>query len=233
ATNPDKEILKGNDTAEVIIMGNSFAIDLIYALRKNGLDAKITSIQTSHRCYNFGANAVNKADESWCNAVKRKNLSLENWRNTKSVYLFDHWPQKNTDSLNSILSSIRKLTEAPIYVFGPKMVFSRPVPDIVHMCRSASPNAINNFAQQFALKDDRLAMNEFLKDYFSDESFRKNNIKYIDVLKIVGGEDTIFDIVSRKTNQFLYFDPSHFTDQGANEFGEKLKKLHPYVYEIH
>ena len=40
------------------------------------------------------------------------------------IYLHDNWPKLDLKSLRRIIDkSIRKLSDAPIYVFGPKMIY--------------------------------------------------------------------------------------------------------------
>ncbi len=227
----EKDVLRGNGNSKIMVMGNSFAIDLIYALRANGLKADIISLQTSHRCFNFSKTPVDRADSKFCSEVYANSMSDTNWQHVKAVYLFDHWPKLDLIALDSMLSKIRTLTGAPVYVFGPKMVYKRPIPDIVRSCRSASAPAINKFSQDFAEKHDRSYINENLKEHFADPRWRQRNFWYVDVLKVLGGDERQFDIISRKNSSFLYFDPSHFTDQGALEFGERLKLMYPELYD--
>jgi peptidoglycan/LPS O-acetylase OafA/YrhL len=231
-SNSEKEVLKGTNNKKVLVVGNSFAIDLIYALRKNGMEAKITALQTTHRCYNFGAAAVNEQDARFCAEIVNGVLQDTSWSKAEAIYLFDHWPKVDLENLKDMLTRIRGLSKAPIYVFGPKMVFTKPIPDIVHACKSASTYAINKFAQDFAEKKDRNELNQTLIKFFEDESWRKNKIFYIDVLNVLEEGENQFDIISRQTSDFLYFDPSHFTDQGAKEFGEKLKASYPEIFEV-
>lgn len=229
--NSEKEVLKGSNSKKIAVFGNSFSIDLIYALRKNGLKANIVSIQTTHRCYNFTESALAKEDEQFCRAMNTDVFNDTTWLKADAVYLFDHWPKFEPNDLRLILNKIRTKTKVPIYVFGPKMIFKRPVPEIVHGCKSASAFAINKFAQTYAEKVDRIALNNMLIDFFNDEIYKKQDIKFINVLAVLGGDDYMFDVVSRKNSKFLYFDPSHFTDQGAQEFGELLKKKHSYLFD--
>lgn len=229
----DKDVLKGVDTTKnIIVMGNSFAIDLIYALRKNGIQANIISLQTSHRCFNFSGAPVNEEDTDYCNYFNEICLTNENWPRVEAIYLFDHWPKLDLENLDKLLKKIRSLSNAPIYVFGPKMVFSRPIPEIVHSCKSANSLAINNYAQAFADKEGRNEVNNALLKFFEDRFWEKNQIFFIDVLKVLGNDEDKYDVISSKTSAFLYFDPSHFTDQGAKEFGEKLKESNPEIFNL-
>jgi len=58
-----------------------------------------------------------------------------------------------------------------------------------------------------------------------------NGMNYVDLLKVQCGEDiAVCDVVSPVDGNFLYFDFSHFTLQGAREFGAKLKVAHPELF---
>lgn len=229
--NTEKAVLKGAGNKTLALFGNSFSIDLIYALRKNGLSSDIISVQTTHRCYNFSKTALAKEDETFCSEINFAAFADTSWLKAGTIYLFDHWPKYEPAGLEQILLKIRSKTKVPIYVFGPKMVFTRPVPDIVHACSSASAFAINKFAQNYADKAERIAINNLLIAFFTDPKWKQNNIYFIDVLLVTGGSDLQFDVISRQNSKFLYFDPSHFTDQGALEFGQKLKKIYPELFD--
>ena len=227
----DQAILKGTNNKNLIIMGNSFSIDLIYALRKNGLKANITSLQTFAVCYNFGTPLNDEFTEK-CEARKKLNLENINWSQTDAIYLHDHWPKKDLENLNEFLKEIRVLSNAPIYVFGPKMIFNNTIPDIVHSCRSSFPKVINKYAQGFAEIENRTKLNNSLSDFFNNKNYKEDNIFYINILDILGNGENKFDIISTQTLDFLYFDDSHFTHQGAKEFGEKLKVEKPFLFNL-
>lgn len=143
-----------------------------------------------------------------------------------------NWPKVNLDGLREILVDIRSKSKAPIFVFGPKMVFSKPIPYIVHACRSASSFTINKFAQNFAEKKDRNELNDVLIKFFEEPTWRNEKIYFINTLDIQGNGENNFDIISRENSDFLYFDPSHFTEQGAKEFGAKLKEDYPELFDL-
>ena len=228
-SNPD--ILKGSNEKTIIVMGNSASLDLIYALRKNGLEAKIISLQTSFRCYNFGT-PVKEEFTQECESKKKKNLENVNWPYVDAIYLHDSWPRNDLNDLRDFLKEIRSISKAPIYVFGPKMVFKSRIPDIVHSCKSFRPEAINKYAQDFIELENRSGINSWLIKLFQKEEFAENNIFYVNLLGIQGNGENRFDIISTKTSDFLYFDKSHLTNQGALELGEKLKSINPHLFNL-
>lgn len=226
------EVLNGTDNKKVIIMGNSHSIDLMYALRKNGLKAKIVPFPTSNLCFNFGAMPVNQNEEEMCRTMTAGYLADTNWKGARAIYLFDNWPLLDMGSLKPLLIKIRTLSKSPIFVFGPKMTFTRNIPEIVHLCKSSSTFAINKFAQEYRNKS-RYDINAALIKFFEDPYLKENKIYFINVLKLLENGEDQFDIISRENSKFLYFDGDHYTEQGAKEFGEKIKETYPEIYEVY
>lgn len=225
------KVLEGSSEKTIIVMGNSFGVDLIYALRENGLKASVVLLSTSHKCYNFGTPIV-KEFETICDKRKKENLKNPNWSKVDAIYLHDHWAKKNLGDLKDFLQEIRTLSSAPIYVFGPKMVFNSIIPDIIHSSKLTAVGEINSYAQNFAKLKDRTELNNSLIKFFNKRDYKNNNIFYIDLLDVQRSVEGNFDVVSTKTSKFLYFDQSHFTLQGAIELGKNLKTKHSYLIDF-
>jgi len=228
-TNTDKDILRGSGKDTVLIIGNSFAVDLIYALRSRGFDSRIISLQSSHKCFNFSNAALIREDSSFCSQLQKENFSLAHWNSTKKIYLMDHQPKIDTSNLLNFVLKLRTYSQAKIYLFGPKMTFTKPIPDIVHGCNSASTYALNKFAQPFAEIKDRSTLNTELKNFWNLR-LSKLNVEYIDILDCNKDDFGNYKVVSESSHEFLYFDPSHFTSRGAEEFGLYLEKNYPLLF---
>ena len=154
-------------------------------------------------------------------------MRKKTWKSADVIYLHDHWPVLDLKGLARRLREIRDISPAPIIVFGPKMTYSKRVPDIIlsHMRMSS----INEFAKQFSHKLFLKNLNREVKAMIKDLDVEQ--VSYIDILSIQCGENIDqCEIVSKENNQFLYFDYSHFTLQGAQEFGAKLKKALPDLF---
>lgn len=230
-TNSNLKYLKGTNDKNIIVMGSSHAVGLIYALRINGVEANIVALQTSHYCYNFGTPSKEEFIEP-CEKRKKENLQNEHWATVDAIYLHDHWPKADVEDLKSFLLEVRKLSSAPIYILGPKMIFNKSVIEIAHLCPSSTPFVINKFAQDFSQEKQRIKINNTLIEFFKDDFYKENKMFFIDILKIQADEQKRFDIISTKDKMFLYFDGSHFTETGAAEFGEKLKRSYPNLFNI-
>lgn len=231
-SNSKNKLLKGiPGEGHVMVLGNSHAIDLIYALRYNGLDSKITSLQTSGKCYNFGI-PIKEVDATHCAIKKKENFNNTNWAIADVVYLHDSWSVLEIESLRMVLAEIRVKTKAPLFVFGPKMVYKEQVPEIVRASMSNTPSVINEYAAQFSLKELKAKINSGLKNEFSNPKYMDDQIYYIDMLTIQGGDEmNEFRIVS-KDLKFLYFDALHLTETGSREIGAKLRLEYPYLFDI-
>ncbi len=90
-------------------------------------------------------------------------------------------------------------------------------------------SSINEFAKQFSHKLYLNNLNRQVKNMIDNTEIEQ--VSFVDILSIQCGEEIDHcEIVSKDNNQFLYFDYSHFTLQGAKEFGAKLKAAHPALF---
>jgi len=231
-SNSKNDLLKGTPgKGHALVLGNSHAIDLIYALRYNGLESKITSLQTSGKCHNFGT-PTKEADSVHCAKKMKLNFSNTNWAEADIVYLHDHWPVLEIENLRLLLAKVRAKTKAPVFVFGPKMIYHEQVPEIVRSSMSNTPSVINNHAVQFSQKSLKVKINARLKREFRNPKYSDDKIYYIDMLTIQGGDGMDdFRVISDEL-KFLYFDASHLTETGSREIGAKLKSKYPYLFDM-
>ena len=229
----NQDLLKGKpNSGHVMVLGNSHSVDLIFALRQNGFNSKITSLKSLGKCYNFGQSYDENAAKD-CKALLSKNLNNKNWNKVDAIFLHDNWPKLEVDGLKEIIEKIRNISNAPIYVFGPKMTYVKQIPEIVRLSNSISPKIINKKAEEFSRKDFKLRLNNNLKKELSKPFYRKLNVSFIDILALQGGENPQkFEIVSSDDLKFLYFDNSHFTKKGSKKLGKKLKDKHPSLFDI-
>lgn len=220
------DFLKGDvNSKNVVIIGNSHAVDLMYVLRENGSTLNFTLLSTSSRCFNFGTPVKSKF-ANYCKVKLDFILKTKHYEGIDSVYLHDNWPRFNGEDLEQRLAQIREVTDAPIYVFGPKMTYEKPVTQIVasHM-RMAS---INQYSIKFRVSH-REKTNRSVKSLI--ENINTENVFFVDVLKSQCGEKfKKCQIVSDKNQKFLYFDAGHLTLQGARELGENLKTNYPDLF---
>ena len=222
----EQKLLKGETDKEAVIVGNSHAIDLIYALRNNGYKHHITFLSTPHTCFNYGASAVQPVYKDDCQKAKAKIFNSKKIVDADIIFLHDDYKGDNFRNLSDFIKRLRSLTKAPIYVVGPKMVFTRFADVIIGTAKKYDPVSINKAAQNFLVKS-KFKQNAELLKYYTNDYFLKKDIKYIDVI----GLDENIELVSSKTANLLYFDSNHYTEDGSIELGQKLKLQHPELFK--
>lgn len=225
---PNSPILKGTNGKHVIVMGNSHAVDLIYAFKRNGLEAEITSLPTTHLCYHFGAKPILPKDRKKCLQLKNKHLRNKNWKKADAIFLHDHWPVEETEALQTFVMELREITKAPIYIFGPKMVFKSTIPQIVKASGTDDPHAINAFALKYSDLKKRSKFDLELSKVFETQNMKKQNIQYISLLNETG----LRQIMSPQNKDYYYFDKSHLTEKGAIELGKSIKNVYPDLFDF-
>lgn len=226
-------LLEGKpNKGHVMVMGNSHSVDLIFALRQNGFEAKITALKSLGKCFNFGGSFSENAEEL-CTNLKEKNLNNANWQKVDAIYLHDNWRSWDALGFRRIIKRIRSISNAPIFVFGPKLTYNTAIPEIIRLTNSMLPETINCKAIEFSHFKYKGGINRRLELEFGDPFYAKIGVYYINFFEIQGGDQLdSFEIVSKKNLKFLYFDKSHFTKQGSKEFGVKLKREHPYLFNV-
>lgn len=227
----DLSYLKGEEGENTILfMGNSHGTDLIYALRENDSKLNFKFLTTKHRCSNFGTLANKDEYIELCENIKKKNFVRENFEQIDKIYLHDDWKKVDLDQLKITLEELRTLSQAPIYVFGPKMTYKRNIPSIIN--HHMHLNTINRYSKKFQEKK-KISLNKKLKKMFKNTYFSKSNIFYIDLLSTqCGNKMNECKIVSNENGKsfYLYFDSNHFTEKGAYLFGSKLKVNYPEIF---
>lgn len=214
-----------------LIVGDSHANDLLYALIENAYPTKLRLINTYWQCYNFGQAAVAAKDTALCSERLKALLNDPGLPGAEAVYLHDHWGAFDPQGLADILVQIRARTSAPIYVFGPKMTYSQEVLSMAKDAqreRRVTINSINAFARLHEVPGRR-GLDRKLKAFFSQQPLPPN-VKYISVLDAQCGSEGACATLS-PAGEYLYFDASHFTLIGSRYFGARLKAKHPEIFQ--
>ena len=218
---------------KVMVIGNSFSVDLIYALHDQRLPAEVIEYGTSNRCHNFGIPNTPE-DEKLCEKVQSAIMNSPHWATVDMVYLVDHWPKFDPITLRQQLAAYRKLTDAPIFVIGPRMIFSKTVHDVVIESGSLVADDINDYAQSFAKVKNREGVNANLINFFkkAPEVINDPKIYYVDFLAIQVEKDGTYQVIDPKNNKLLYWDSGHFTLEGSKRMGELLRREYPLMFDF-
>jgi peptidoglycan/LPS O-acetylase OafA/YrhL len=227
---PSKDTTLGNGGGkQLLIVGNSHAYDLAYALNENGYPGKVKLIETFYQCFNFGHQAVLPTDAPFCAQRLQAVLTSNHLQAADVVYLHDDWGGYDEAGLLDMINRLRAVTKAPIYVFGPKMTFTDLVLSISKQAQSqhfATVIGINGFAAQFQ-NPEKLERDRQLKAFFQFHQLA--GVHYISTLDVQCGPRLACDMLS-PAGQYLYFDSSHFTLEGSRRFGQHLKALYPELF---
>jgi hypothetical protein len=214
--------------AQLLIVGNSHAYDLSYALIENGYPGKIKLIETYHQCFNFGHDAAEPVNTEICAERLRTVLTSRDVKVASAIYLHDNWGRLDLAGLDDMIGRLRALTAAPIYVFGPKMAFSENALNIAKAAQTrsrATVTGINRFAASYRV-EDKAAQDAALKAHFAGKSMPK--VHYISTMD-AQCDVTTCPLIS-SDGKYLFFDESHFTLEGSRRLGANLKREHPELF---
>nr|WP_231040650.1 SGNH hydrolase domain-containing protein [Citrobacter freundii] len=217
---------------KVLIIGNSHGIDLTYSLMESGFKGDITYIRTTNMCSNFGYTPNTSENISLCTDVFNSIKKFDKWSEMQEVILHDDWAEENISDLKKMIVFIKSVTNAKIYIFGPKMIFDEiPSKIVVEAMKEkmSTVGMINSYSHKY-YQARRARINNEVKKEISNEFYERAGVYYIDFLNVQCGESLICDIINPDNKKFIYFDSSHFTLDGAKIFGDKLKSLHPEIY---
>lgn len=214
--------------AQLLIVGNSHAFDLAYALGENGYPGKIKIVETNHQCFNFGHDPVEPANTAMCAERLRAVLTSPDVKVASAIYLHDNWGRLDLAGLDDMILRLRGLTAAPIYVFGPKMSFSQSALNIAKAAQNqphATIATINRFAASYRV-EDKAVQDAALKAHFAARSMP--GVHYVSTMDAQCG-GAICPLIS-EDGKYLFFDESHFTLEGSRRFGASLRREHPDLF---
>jgi peptidoglycan/LPS O-acetylase OafA/YrhL len=220
---------EGEQAKQVLIVGDSHAYDLSYALMENHFAGRLKLIETFAPCYNFGHDAVQPTDTALCAERLQAVMQAPELRMADAIYLHDHWGRLDLPALTDMLRQLRAVSNAPIYVFGPKMMFSDDVLKISQEAQRAhqiTASAINAYAVGYRVQE-KPTMDAALKAFFQAPPVK--DVHYVSWLDVQCGAELKCDILSAD-GQYLYFDAGHFTLLGSRGFGARLKAAHPELF---
>jgi len=228
--NDESKLKINNDPSYVLVIGNSHAQDLVYALRQNDFPGNLRVIITPFKCFNFGVGTL-PSDDEMCDEHRRSLLDSPLLKDAKKIYLHEDFNGEWITDLFEFFKSLRSTTDSPIYLLGPRLTFKKSVLQIAHEHNSLE--GLNEYAITQAFFPERKQLSQKLQNAFDEATLSALGIYYVDTLEAQCGESFHqCDIVSSKTGELLYFDNSHFTTLGAKEFGAALKLRRPDLFQL-
>ena len=181
----DESKLQINDDPEyVLVIGNSHAQDLVYALRQNAFPGNLRTIITPFKCFNFGVGTL-PSDDAMCNSRRQDLLASNLIKGANKIYLHESFNGDWVIDLLSFLKSLRSATESPIYLFGPRLTFKKSVLQIAH--EHESLEGLEQYALTQSFFSERRALNQKLKGAFDEAKLSASGIYYLDTLQVQCG----------------------------------------------
>lgn len=218
---------------KIVIIGNSHGVDLTYALTENGLKGNITYLRTTSYCSNFGFTPNYPQYQDKCPSAFQRSINNKALNNADVVFMHDDWEKEDLYGLSQSLNEYISKTKAHVYVIGPKMTYTKSALDIVASSmgeKKTTVKMVNEYSKDFYSKK-KIKTDLELKKFFSEHSELTNRVSYISAMDVQCGNNYDCEILSDNDKSFYYFDAGHFTLNGSVNFGIKLKKLHPELFQ--
>ena len=213
----------------LLLVGNSHAYDLAWALQEAGFGGKIKLHESTNRCFNFGHDPVLPAASVECVLRWRELVNGAPLQAATVIYLHDNWAVYDPVKLDQALTELRARTPAPIVVFGPKMTFTDDVLAISKAAQSrryVTASDINVFARSY-YDADKIARDQGLKRHFATTAIP--GVSYVSLMDRQCGQPPRCEILSRD-GRYLYFDAGHLTLEGSRRLGARLKADNPGLF---
>ena len=215
---------------KILVIGNSWAIDLMYALKLNGLKGDIDFLGTSHHCLYFGSTPVKDKFEDKCKKINQKILNSNLWKEADEIWIHDFYKGEKIDLVEKRVLELSQLTDSKIYIFGPKMDFKKDIPrlirDAVQLGKFKSEEWQTHATHY---QQDRYIQNKALQQVFSTDSWKIKNVFYVNTLSAQCKEKQLCRIID-KSGHLFYFDSNHLTLKGAEHLGKGLKRDYAYLF---
>ena len=225
---PGTPYLEGDDGSQLIVMGDHLAIDLIYALKENDQSSTITYMPCTDLCFHFGASAIDPKDQADCVRQSVKYITQKIWHQADAVFLHDQWAVENFGSLKEFLKALRLKTEAPIFVFGPRFSFTKPVKEVqkamVKIDSMERPSRILEYTDV----REKMAFDQRINEFFMQSKLGMIGIHYISLLD----EEAVEKLSIPHRVESYYYDQSYLNKNGAAALGSWLKSVHPHLFQV-
>ncbi|MGL4892335.1 MAG: acyltransferase family protein [Aeromonas veronii] len=218
---------------KILIIGDSFGIDLAYALYESGFKGDVSNFQKPAGCGNYGKTPADEMDANICKKSYDALVRYKDFDKYSKIFLHEALRVGNTIDFEKVILDLRSKTKATIYVYGPKVMYSKTPNEIIEIAmdeHQPSIDGINNVSKRFYI-EQLMVWNDRYKEIVNGDKFKSLNIHYVDSISVQCGRLGDCNLISKDSNALLYFDQYHFTIDGARDFGFRLKAAHPEVFE--
>lgn len=206
-----------NEKPNTLIIGDSFAKDLINMFHESGQAANvnIAAFHISHKCDNLLINRVYEtnihpnsrqfcADQQWYGNVRLNRLIQK----ADTVWLASAWTPAQAALLPESLKNIQALTPAKVKILGPKNFGDIHVRDYLKIPFIERANLKNSPS------DTHLKTNKMMKDTLPQENFVNLQSMLCETIDACP--------IFTTNNALISIDGSHLTKAGAAHVGKRL-----------
>jgi peptidoglycan/LPS O-acetylase OafA/YrhL len=202
---------------KVVVIGDSYAQDLINAIYESGLDERIQSSTylLPAACGNLWVQEdltanIRRAERALCAQIGWYDNSRlrELMGEADAVWIASSWARWQVDLLPESLQRIREHFGPKAWVFGNKDFGAVSVKDLLRYPASERIRLEN------PMGDEHLKVNELLKSRLTDDVF-------VNVSGLLCGDGRACPLFT-DTGQLLSYDGGHLTRAGARYYGERL-----------
>ena len=207
-----------------LIIGDSHATDLFNALALNNPKVHLRRAGVSVLCQpvikdwaNSGHPDAERCKGDFPRILTRRKFGL---KEVDFVLISARWRSWALEHFRETISALREATAAKIIVFGPTIEFSPAVPSLLarHGQLAGSRTFVNSFQDV-----ERKRLNETLKS-----ASAQMGVTYIDKIDLVCGKGDC-PIFVPNTNELMFVDYGHWSNRGAEYFGQMLRRKRPDV----
>lgn len=213
----------GSDRKKVLIIGDSYAQDLVNAIYESELSShmQISTYNLGSDCGNLFVERditsnIREVDRPRClEAGWYKNKTLQRlMREADAIMLASSWSHWVAELLPESIQNIRKISSGNILVFGRKNFGRFKLKDLLSVSSNKRREIRND------MMEDHVSVNQLMRQVLPDNIF-------IDVSELFCGGESLCPLFT-DGGELISYDGNHLTKVGAKYFGRKLSE-HPVI----
>jgi hypothetical protein len=221
----DKRFDAQDSRPRILLIGDSYAQDLTYALEETGLlrNVQMSTRRISRECGNlfveqsrFIKHVVHsRLAECRRDRLYEDDLLRQRMKEADEIWLASAWQHWHVDHLEESLRNLREFSGKPVRVFGRKHF------GVIHLNRLLALDERQRYAVRQALPAWHVEVNERMRQIVPRDMF-------IDVQSLLCGDGGAATCSPFTEDRFLKtFDGTHLTSAGARLYGRQLIERTP------